>query len=53
MSLAPWQVWALIFGIASALVTVGWALSGFGTPDDHEIGTERWPRIDCPDEVEP
>jgi len=53
VSLSTWQTWGLIWILASVLIAIGWALSGFGTPDDHEIGGDRWPRIDCPDEIEP
>jgi len=49
----PWLAWGLIVALSSALVTIWWVLSGFGTPDDDEIGGDRWPRLDCPDELEP
>ena len=44
------QIFGLGFlaAIVVALVIVGYfALSeAWGTPDDHEIGTDRWPRLD-------
>jgi hypothetical protein len=51
--MSPWLTWGLIWILASVLTGIAWALAGIGTPDDHEIGSDRWPRIDCPDEVEP
>ena len=47
MSVPEMIGYGVIAWLLAALAIVAWfALAHIGTPDDHEIGTDRWPRLD-------